>query len=119
MLHVPGSTIIRGASTASSHREGARRMNRPVCCGVLALTLASAVHADSWGPPRGEHWSANGKFVLKVGWRDADKQLSLWEKTDDGLQRRWARGYVDRTWPPHRAHVTGDGRHVVLQDVYH
>jgi hypothetical protein len=75
--------------------------------------------ADSWGPPRKEHWSANERFVLKVGPREPGKGLSLWERTGDGLERRWERGYVDRTWPPHRAHVTGDGRHVVLQDVYH
>src|SRR5438128_10481331 len=103
-------------------------MNRPamrsVSCGVLALTLASAISsprasADSWAPPRKEHWSANERFVLKLGRRDAGKGLSLWERTEDGLKKLWERGYVDRTWPPHHAYVTGDGRYAVRPDVCH
>jgi HEAT repeat protein len=74
--------------------------------------------ADFWGPPKKEHWSANGRFVLKVGWPQSDT-LSLWEKTEDGLTQHWQRGYVDRVWPPHRAYVTDDGKYVVQRDVYH
>src|SRR4051812_26528633 len=97
---------------------------RWVTCGVLASALASTISspralADSWGPPASEHWSANGRFVLKVGWPNRVKGLSLWEQCEEGLKKHWERDYVDRTWPPHRAYVAQDGKNVVLQDVYH
>ena len=73
--------------------------------------------ADSWGPPSKEHWSVNKKWVLKVGWME-DSTLSLWEETEDGLKEHWRRGYVDRTWPPHHAYPTDDGKFVVLRDLH-
>ena len=88
------------------------------------MTLVAAIAppralADSWGPPRSEHWSANQRFVLKVGRVGRGKGLALWEKAEGGLKKHWERGYVDRNWPPHHAYVTDDGRYVVLRDVYH
>ncbi len=85
---------------------------------LLCSIFWTNTHADSWGPPRAEHWSANKMWVLKVGWLD-DSTLSLWERTDDGLKERWRRGYVDQVWPPHRAHVTNNGEFVVLRDIHH
>lgn len=90
--------------------------------GLLCITsvlgfLTTSVLADSWGPPTPEHWSANGQYVLKVQWghQKADR-MSLCQKTDKGLLERWSRGFVDDRWPPHRAYVANDGRHVVLRD---
>jgi hypothetical protein len=57
--------------------------------------------------------------VLKVQYPARGDGLSLWEKTEGGLEQHWRRPYVDRVWPPHRAYVTHDGKYVVLRDVYH
>ncbi len=80
--------------------------------------FSSAALADSWGPPRKEHWSENQMVVLKVSYPQ-NKQLSLWKKTEDGLKPLWNRGYIHRVWPPHRAYVTDDGQYVVLRDTHH
>ena len=88
---------------------------------LLLLSLGaidSKALADSWGPPRKEHWSENQQFALKVSY-PKNKQLSLWKKTDDGLKPLWNRGYIHRVWPPYRAYVTDDGKHVVLRDTHH
>ncbi len=85
---------------------------------IVSLLLCGVAHGDSWGPPEKEHFSANEKWVLKVGWR-GNRTLSLCEVTDDGLKEHWRRGYVERVFPPHRAYVTNDGKYVVLRDVYH
>jgi HEAT repeat protein len=87
-------------------------------CVLISMIPWPHARADSWGPPKKEHWSANETWVLKVGWPD-DKTLSLWEKTEDGLRQHWRRGYVDQTYPPHRAYLTDDGKYVVLRDMYH
>ena len=95
---------------------------RRAICGAGALTLAalwSHVHADSWGPPQKEHWSANKRFVLQVEYPARADGLSLCEQTEDGRKELWKRDYVDQVWPPHHAHITNDGKYVVLRDVYH
>lgn len=86
---------------------------------LFSVILSSRAFADSWGPPKREHWSAEERFVLKVAWGDGGKGLALWEKTGAGLKKHWERGYVDRYWPPYLAYVTDDGKYVVLRDVYH
>ena len=88
-------------------------------CIAVATFLASSPFAfgDSWGSPKRDHWSANEKWGLILGFKGG-KTLSLCEKTEDGLIEHWRRGYVDSVWPPHRAYVTNDGKYVVLRDVY-
>ena len=87
---------------------------------AVATSLVSSppAFADSWGWPKRDHWSANEKWGLILGF-EGGKTLSLCEKTEDGLKEHWRRGYVDSVWPPHRAYVTNDGKYVVLRDVFH
>ncbi len=85
---------------------------------VLAASLSSHAIADSWGPPQKEHWSANGRFVLRVDY-PGSRTLSLCEKTKDGLNELWKRAHVDGACPPVRAYVTNNGKFVVLRDKHH
>ena len=87
---------------------------------AVATSLVSGppAFADSWGWPKRDHWSANEKWGLILGFKGG-KTLSLCEKTEDGLKEHWQRGYMDSVFAPHRAYVTDDGKYVVLRDVFH
>ena len=109
----------RRCGQSSLLSEAPLSLGRLAHLALIVVFLGTSVWADSWGPPTPEHWSANGKYVLKVRWgSDEPERLSLLHKTDNGLVEMWSRGYVDADWPPHTAYVTNDGRHVVLRDVH-
>lgn len=94
---------------------------RAITAAIAALcAIQGTARGDQWPPPQLQHWSSNGRYVLKVswGWGKPDR-LSLWDETENGPVELWSRGYVEEDWPPHTAHVADDGQHVVLRDTYH
>lgn len=94
---------------------------RAITAAIAALcAIQGTARGDQWPPPQLQHWSSNGRYVLKVswGWGKPDR-LSLWDETENGPVELWSRGYVEEDWPPYTAHVADDGQHVVLRDTYH
>lgn len=71
------------------------------------------VAADEWGPSTPEHWSENGIYVLRVD--DDRRTLTLKAKRQNGFALRWSIPFPQEH-APYEAHITDDGRFVVLQD---
>src|SRR5262249_53542310 len=103
-LHPSASGKTRSGVGPAEHHDSRRGRVKtrggaaiPPASYPVALVLASLpaiapprATADSWGPPRKEHWATNQRFVLKVSWGiGSDETLTLWEKTEGGLRRRW------------------------------
>jgi HEAT repeat protein len=93
-----------------------------LCLFFLALSASGfpggspAARADSWRPPKEEHWSANRRFVLRVDWKQ--RTLTLKEKRENGFLPRWSITFPQEDAPV-EVSITDDGRHVVLRDVWH
>jgi len=96
-------------------------------CELLCLLTGFIVafenlsQADSWGTPREYHWSSNGKFVLRVDWKQG--MLVFKERSVNGFQLRWKVPYPkdDKTIipAPVEAYITDNGQHVILRDQWH
>lgn len=124
-----GSVRIQLRIVAAANRGNAESCRPPclarrlelICFYVVVgwlLIVATPAFADQWGPPLPEHWSANGKWVLKVtrSSLDTHKRIALWRRGE--FEPAWIRSCADLGGPPHRAYVADDGRHVVLRDVH-
>lgn len=85
---------------------------------TVTLGLATPVLADRWSLHPGKHWSANNKFVLRVSayeFRPYRPKLTLKRRSKNGWQTIWAQP-CPQGRPPYSAHITDDGKYVVLRD---
>ena len=62
---------------------------------------------------KSEHWSDNKRFKLMVDTRE--RSLTLQEVSVDGFATRWRIGFAQEE-APLNAHISNDGRFVVLRD---
>lgn len=79
-----------------------------------------AAAADSWGPPKKEHWSDDRNHVLKV--RDVGYRkwtLTLKKRSTNGWRTLWGIPNPQGAMPPVQAHFSKTGEFVVLQDRWH
>jgi len=112
---------VRAGVRRLAYGRAAWRLAAGAVMALGALCLARGACADQWDRPPSEYPSDTGRFILRV---DVDKRtLALEEKTERGRVARWSVRYPDTGAEyghpaPVAAYITGDGKHVVLRDVW-